>query len=71
MTQKLNRSKREYLRQLVLDTTLRRLTTIEALAYIKEKLHVSITDRYYYVVKKNIIDSSGQQLEYLQKNRTA
>jgi hypothetical protein len=71
MTQKLNRSKREYLRQLVLDTTLRRLTTLEALAYIKEKLHVSITDRYYYVIKKNIINSSGEQLEYLQKNRNA
>jgi hypothetical protein len=71
MTGKLTRSKREILRQLVLDCTIRRLTTTEALSYIKDKLHVTITDRYYYVVKKNIIDSSGQQLVYLQQNRNA
>jgi hypothetical protein len=45
MTGKLSRPKREQLRQLVLDCTIRRLTTLEALSYIREKLHVTITDR--------------------------
>jgi hypothetical protein len=70
MTQ-LKKRQREQLRQLVLDATLRRLSTQEALSLIKDKLRVTITDRYYYVVKKNIIDSAGQQLVYLQKNRNA
>src|SRR5918999_3092200 len=69
MTKLLTKPKHEQLRQLVLDATLRRLTTAESLAYIKEKLGVKITDRYFFTVKKNIIDSSGQQLEYLAKNR--
>jgi hypothetical protein len=71
MTGKLTRPKREQLRQIILDCTIRRLTTLEALSYIKDKLHVTITDRYYYLVKKNIIDSSGQQLMYLQQNRNS
>ena len=70
MTQ-LKKRQREQLRQLVLDATLRRLSTQEALTLIKDKLRVTITDRYYYVVKKNIVDSAGNQLEYLQKNRNA
>jgi hypothetical protein len=70
MTQ-LKKRQREQLRQLVLDATLRRLSTQEALTLIKDKLRVTSTDRYYYVVKKNIIDSAGQQLVYLQKNRNA
>ena len=70
MTQ-LKKRQREQLRQLVLDATLRRLSTQEALTLIKEKLRVTITDRYYYVVKRNIIDSAGEQLSYLQKNRNA
>ena len=70
MTQ-LKKRQREQLRQLVLDATLRRLSTSEALALIKEKLRITITDRYFYVVKRNIIDSAGNQLAYLQKNRNA
>ena len=70
MTQ-MKKRQREQLRQLVLDATLRRLSTQEALTLIKEKLRVTITDRYYYVVKANIIDSAGNQLTYLQKNRNA
>jgi hypothetical protein len=70
MTQ-LKKRQREQLRQLVLDATLRRLSTSEALTLIKDKIKVTITDRYYYVVKKNIIDSAGNQLAYLQKNRNA
>lgn len=70
MTQ-LRKRQREQLRQLVFDATLRRLSTSEALQYIKDKLRVTITDRYYYVVKKNIVDSAGNQLTYLQKNRNA
>ena len=70
MTQ-LKKRQREQLSQLVLDATLRRLSTSEALQYIREKLKVTITDRYYYVVKANIIDSAGNQLKYLQKNRNA
>ena len=70
MTQ-LKKRQREQLRQLVLDATLRRLSTQEALTLIKDKLRVTITDRYYYVVKKNIVDSAGNQLEYIQKNRNA
>jgi hypothetical protein len=54
-----------------MDCTLRRLTTAESLQEIKEKLGVTITPRYFYIVKKNIVDSSGQQLEYLTKNRNA
>jgi hypothetical protein len=70
MTQ-LKKRQREQLRQLILDATLRRLSTQEALTLIKDKLRITITDRYYFVVKKNIIDSTGDQLAYLQKNRNA
>lgn len=70
MTQ-LTKKKREHLRQIILDCTLRRLSTTEALSYIKDKLKVSITDRYYYIVKKNIIDSTGEQLNYLMQTRNA
>ncbi|CAN5306719.1 hypothetical protein BH18THE2_BH18THE2_09230 [soil metagenome] len=71
MTKKLDRRQRETLRQLILDCTLRRLSTYEALEYIRHKMKVSITERYYFVVKKNIIDSAGEQITYLQKNRNA
>ena len=71
MTKLLTKPKRDQLRQLVLDCTLRRLTTAESLEYIYQKLRVRITDRYFYIVKKNIVDRSGEQLEYLQKNRNA
>jgi hypothetical protein len=71
MTKLLTKPKRELLRQLVLDCTLRRLSTTESLEYIYQKLRVRIKPRYFYVVKQNIVDSSGQQLEYLQKNRNA
>jgi hypothetical protein len=71
MTSKLSKQGREQLRQVILDCTLRRLTTKEALEYIKQKLRVKITDRYFYTVKKNIVVSSGAQLSYLQQNRNA
>jgi hypothetical protein len=32
---------------------------------------VSITDRYFYVIKKNIVDAAGEQLNYLMQNRNA
>ena len=70
MTQ-LKKRQREQLRQLVLDATLRRLSTSESLTLIKEKLRITITDRYFYVVKRNIIESAGNQLAYLQKDRNA
>ena len=51
MTKKgVTRNQREHLRQIVLDCTLRRLSTIEALELIRQKLHTTITDRYYYVI---------------------
>lgn len=62
---------REHLRQIVLDATLRRLSTTEALAMIKEKLHVSIAERYFYTIKKNIVDKAGEQVNYLMQNRNA
>ena len=72
MTKKgLTRHQREHLRQIVLDCTLRRLSTSEALAMIKEKLHVSIAERYFYTVKKNIVDGAGEQVNYLMQNRNA
>jgi hypothetical protein len=71
MTSKLSKPGREQLRQIILDCTLRRLTTKELLEYIKQKLKVKITERYFYTVKKNIVDSSGEQLAYLQQNRNA
>lgn len=45
--------------------------TVEALSLIKEKLKVSITDRYFYVIKKNIVDAEGEQVNYLMQNRNA
>jgi hypothetical protein len=71
MTKLLTKPKREQLRQIVLDCTLRRLTTAESLEYIHQKLKVKITERYFFIIKKNIVDSSGQQLAYLQQNRNA
>ena len=72
MTKKgLTRHQREHLRQIILDCTLRRLSTSEALAMIQKQLHVSIAERYFYTVKKNIVDAAGEQVNYLMQNRNA
>jgi len=72
MTKKgLTRQQREHLRQIVLDCTLRRLSTIEALDLIRQKLHISIAERYFYTVKKNMVDAAGEQVNYLMQNRNA
>src|SRR5918999_3129581 len=71
MTKLLTKPKREQLRQLVLDCTLMRLTTAESLEHIQQKLRVKITDRYFFIIKKTIVDNSSQLLTYLQQNRNA
>jgi hypothetical protein len=71
MTSKLNRNKREQLKQLVLECVLSRLTTFEALQYIKQKLGVSISRRYYFDCKQRIKEDSNNKLKYFAENRDA
>ena len=54
MTEKLTKNRRDQLKQLVVQCVLSRFTTIEALHYIRGKLHVSISERYYYQTKRKI-----------------
>lgn len=71
MTSKLNRNKREQLKQLVLECVLSRLSTFESLQYIKQKLGVSISRRYYFECKQKIKEDSNSKLKYFKENRSA
>jgi hypothetical protein len=71
MTQKLNRNQREYLKQLVLESQLSRLSTSEALNFIEQKLGVLISERYYFQCKRMIEDDAKKRLTYFTKTRSA
>jgi hypothetical protein len=71
MTELLKKSQREYLRHLVLDTQLQRFSTQESLDYIYSKLRTRISESYLFRVKRQIIESAGNQLEYLSQSRNA
>jgi hypothetical protein len=71
MTEKLRKKERQQLRSLVLECQLRRFTTVEALHFIKDKLHVSISESYYFRVRKQIIEDSTEQLHYYEDNKNA
>jgi hypothetical protein len=71
MTEKLRKKERQTLRSLVLECQLRRFTTNEALAFIKDKLRVSISESYYFKVRKQIIEDSAEQLHYYEDNKNA
>ena len=71
MTEKLTKKRRELLRSLVLDCQLRRFTTAESLAFIKDKLGVAISDTYYFRVRKAIVENAAEQLHYYQDNKNA
>lgn len=55
--------------QLVIQCILSRFTTVEALHYIREKLHVSISRRYYFHIKAKITNDTTKQLAYFTKNK--
>jgi hypothetical protein len=71
MTEKLSKKQRDHLKQLVIQCVLSRFSTIEALHYIKERLHVSISERYFYRVKTQIASDTNQQIAYFTKNKDA
>jgi hypothetical protein len=71
MTEKFTKRRREELRQLVIQCILSRFTTVEALQYIREKLHVSISRRYYFQVKRKITSDTSKQLQYFTRNKNA
>lgn len=71
MTEKLSKNQREQLKQLVIQCVLSRFTTIEALQFIREKLHVSISERYYYQTKRKIAGDTNKQIAYFTKNKDA
>jgi hypothetical protein len=65
------RNKREQLKQLILECVLSRLSTFEALQYIKHKLGVSVSRRYYFESKQRIKEDSNNKLKYFTENRDA
>jgi hypothetical protein len=71
MTEKLSKSERQQLIQLVVDCEIQRLSTSEALSYIKQKLGVTLSDRHFYRVKRQITEEAGDQLDYLSKTKSA
>lgn len=71
MTQKLTRNQREHLKQLVLDSQIKRLTATEALQYIHQKLGVLIGVDYFNKIKGDIKKNVRNRIELLQKDRYA
>ena len=71
MTEKFSKKQRDQLKQLVIQCVLSRFTTIEALRHIREKLHVSISERYYFQIKTKITDDTNIQIVYFTKNKDA
>jgi hypothetical protein len=71
MTEKLSKQQREQLKRLVLQCVLSRFTTIEALHYIREKLHNSISRRYYFQIKRKLANNTNKQLAYFTENKDA
>jgi hypothetical protein len=71
MMKKFTKKRREELMQLVIKCVLSRFTTVEALQFIGEKLHVSISRRYYFQIKRKITNDTNKQLVYFIKNKNA
>jgi hypothetical protein len=71
MTEKFTKKQREQLKRLVLECVLSRFTTVEALQYINEKLHISISRRYYFLVKRRMTNDTHKQLAHFTKNKDA
>lgn len=69
MTEKFSKKRWEELKQLVIQCVLSRFTTIEALQYIRQKLHVSISERYYYQIKTRIATDTNKQIAYFKVQR--
>ena len=69
MTGKLSKSQREDLKQLVIQCVLSRFSIVEALHYIENKLCVSISERYYFQIKKKVASDSNKQIAYFIKNK--
>ena len=71
MTEKFTKKQREQLKRLVLECVLSRFTTVEALQYISKKLHVPISRRYYFQIKRSITSDTNKQLAFFTKNKDA
>lgn len=71
MTQKLTRNQRDHLRQLVQESQLKRLTAMEGVQYVNQKLGIPIGVEYYNKIKGDIKKNVGKRIEILQKDRYA
>jgi hypothetical protein len=71
VTEKLSKRQRQQLKRLVLQCILSRLTTVEALQYISEKLQIFISRRYYFQIKRKIASETNKHLVYFTKNKDA
>ena len=65
MTELLSKSKRQYLKQLIIGCQLRRFTPAESLVYIRDKLGVAVSERHYYTIKKQVLQEFFRRNELL------
>jgi hypothetical protein len=68
MTQLLYKEKRDHLRRLVSETLLFGFSTNAALRYITDKLKVKIGERYYYQIRRKILEESETIIQYYSDN---
>jgi hypothetical protein len=61
---------KDYLKQLIVECEVQRLTVEECMAYIKEKLKDEISVEHYYYLKRQIKKNLDTKLSYLRKDRT-
>lgn len=71
MTELLSKSKRLYLKQLIIECQLRRFTPAESLVYIRDKLGVAVSEIHYYTIKKQVLSESMEEMNYYQDNKSA
>lgn len=71
MGQKLTKNQREYFKQLVLESQLKRLSPTEATEYIHQKLGEPISISHYEHVKSQMRKDIGKRLDFLMRDRYA
>jgi hypothetical protein len=68
---KLTKNQREYFKQLVLESQLKRLSPTEATQWIHQKLGIQLSISHYEHVKAQMRREVGKRLEFLMKDRYA
>jgi tRNA G37 N-methylase Trm5 len=71
LTELLTKSKRQHLKQLIIECQLRRFTPAESLVYIRDKLGVAVSERHYYTIKKQVLSESIEEMNYYQDSKGA